>query len=176
MNRTRCTAGLVYTKIVFTILEATSCQAQNSHSYKHAHSRSSGLHTYTVLSIRKNIHIHTHWHRRRCSNRLSTVCAFMNFVFELWLWHTGILCAYDALVRMCNASCYSTMDNNHHSLFFSVYFVCLEIMNLPIRQTNIRRTRKYTHARINYIDFPFWSALLSVFLHTRIHLQLFSMF
>lgn len=175
MNRTRCTAGLVYTKIVFTILEATSCQAQNSHSYKHAHSRSSGLHTYTVLSIRKNIHIHTHWHRRRCSNHLSTVCAFMNFVFELW--HTGILCAYDALVRMCNASCYSTMDNNHHNSFFLSYISCvLKSWICPYAKLNIRRTRKYTHARINYIDFPFWSALLSVFLHTRIHLQLFSMF
>lgn len=49
--RNEPTAGLVYTKIVFTILEATSWQAQkSSHSYKYAHTTALAL-TYTHSDV-----------------------------------------------------------------------------------------------------------------------------
>lgn len=80
MNRTRCTAGFIYTKIVFRILEATSCQAFTHFTHTQANAYNAS--------------------RSGPCNRSSGVC-----VHEFCIWAGS-----DAFVRICAMAVPLSMD------------------------------------------------------------------
>lgn len=150
MNRTRCIAALVYTKIVVTILEATSCEAMNSHTVTHTTNSSTCMHigrkqTDTHAHIDRHIQTHraqqthTRSHTERTNgryNRLSDVCVheFCIWMAEhrhsvccLWCACENVQCLILALfssrARYLLHSLFLVVDSNETRFNFSM---CLE--------------------------------------------------